>query len=359
VAEPELRAAVSTAELAEAGQRLSLPVAALAPALLEPSSRLLVDGAGNAVLLRRQWSGDGTAEAAVLHRTGVHLEHPAVQATAAGWGCDRICHASTGRTVPVRRPADDAALTQRFRHLAALAATRVEVAVALARDEGGSRTKPNGTPVIAADEAAHDAAVAVMHELGVAILSEETRDATVADGAPWIVLDPLDGTGNFAAGLPPWAFSAALVSAGRPIAGLVVDLSSGRRWDGVEGVGAWRDGVPVRPRPGSTVIVPSAPGGRSIAVPSTARRIRVTGCTARDICLVADGSAAGWHDVDRTGTYVHDVAGGLAVLFAAGGAALTPDGRPLEIEPDTVTKIRFVAAGDEQSARELLAAVAT
>jgi 3'(2'), 5'-bisphosphate nucleotidase len=173
------------------------------------------------------------------------------------------------------------------------------------------------------------------------------------------VLDPLDGTGNFMSGLPPWAFSAALVSGDRPLAGLVADLSSGRRWEGAVGEGAWRDGVPARPRPGGTVIVPSAPRGRSVAVPSTARRIRVTGCTARDICLVADGSAAGWHDVDHSGTYVHDVAGGLAVLYAAGGVALTPDGRPLAIAPDTGTKIRFVAAGNEAAARELLAAVAT
>ncbi|UOX99819.1 inositol monophosphatase family protein [Blastococcus sp. PRF04-17] len=356
MAEPDLRPAVSTVELADAGERLSLPVAALAPALVEPMSRLLVDGAGSAVLLRRQWAGDGTAEAVVLHRTGVHLEHPAVQATAADWGCDRVCHSSTGRTVPVRSVAG-ASLVARFRRLAALAATRVEVAVALARDAGRERTKSNGSPVVAADEAAHAAAAEVLGELGVTLLSEERRDTPVDDGEPWIVLDPLDGTGNFSAGLPPWAFSAALVVAGRPVAGLVADLSSGRRWAAAEGDGAWRDGVPVRPRPGSTVVVPSAPGGRTVVVPTTARRIRVTGCTALDLCLVADGAAAAWHDVDRGGTYVHDVAGGLAVLLAAGGVALTPDGDPLRLRPDTATRIRFVAAPDEGAARELLTAL--
>jgi 3'(2'), 5'-bisphosphate nucleotidase len=86
--------------------------------------------------------------------------------------------------------------------------------------------------------------------------------------------------------------------------------------------------------------------------------VRISGCTALDLCLVADGSAAAWHDVDRSGTRVHDVAGGLAVLFAAGGAALTPDGEPLVLHPDTTTKIRFVAAPTAAAARELLAAVA-
>jgi 3'(2'), 5'-bisphosphate nucleotidase len=54
---------------------------------------------------------------------------------------------------------------------------------------------------------------------------------------------------------------------------------------------------------------------------------------------------------------VHDVAGGLAVLAAAGGVALTPDGAPLRLRPDTETLIRFAAAATEDAARELTAAV--
>jgi 3'(2'), 5'-bisphosphate nucleotidase len=87
------------------------------------------------------------------------------------------------------------------------------------------------------------------------------------------------------------------------------------------------------------------------------RRVRVTGCTALDLCLVADGSAAVWHDLDRSGTHVYDVAGGLAVLLAAGGAALTPEGRPLVLRPDTAELVRFVAAPTAQAARGLLAAL--
>lgn len=82
--------------------------------------------------------------------------------------------------------------------------------------------------------------------------------------------------------------------------------------------------------------------------------MRITGCAAVDLCLVADGAAAAWHDAGRRGTHVHDVAGGLAVLLAAGGTALAPDGRPLELRPDTEELLRFVAAADETTARELL-----
>jgi 3'(2'), 5'-bisphosphate nucleotidase len=245
-------------------------------------------------------------------------------------------------------PGPEAPLPVRFRHFAALAATRVEIAVALARDGGEAP---------AADEAAHAAAVEVLAELGVTVLSEERPDSAVVPGDPWVVLDPLDGTGNFNAGLPPWAFSVGLVSGGRPVAGLVADLSSGRRWKGAVGAGAERDGVPVTPRDGTTVVVPSASAGKHVVVPATARRVRITGCTALDLCLVADGSAAAWHDVDRGGTHVHDAAAGLAVLLAAGGAALTPDGDPVVLEPDTGRRFRFVAACSEDAARDLLRAL--
>jgi 3'(2'), 5'-bisphosphate nucleotidase len=94
-----------------------------------------------------------------------------------------------------------------------------------------------------------------------------------------------------------------------------------------------------------------------VLVPATAGRVRITGCTAIDLCLVADGSAAAWHDLDRSGSHVHDVAGGLAILLAAGGAALTPDGGPVVLGPDTGSRFRFVAAASDAAGRDLLAAV--
>jgi fructose-1,6-bisphosphatase/inositol monophosphatase family enzyme len=94
-----------------------------------------------------------------------------------------------------------------------------------------------------------------------------------------------------------------------------------------------------------------------VLVPATARRLRITGCTAVDVCLVADGSAGAWHNLDRSGTHVHDVAGGLALLAAAGGVALTGDGRDLLLEPHTERLIRFVAAGTREEALALAGAV--
>ncbi|MGY1802654.1 inositol monophosphatase family protein [Blastococcus sp. SYSU D00922] len=351
------RVAAGGPDLGCAAASLALAPAALAPAVSDPAYRVLVGDDGTAVLLRRQWTAEGVSEAVLLADSGVGPDAPAVLATASAWGCDRVRDRPGGRGVrPVPAPGGEDPLSARFLHLAALAATRVETAVALARGTGEDRVKADGSPSVAADEAAHVAAAEVLADLGVPVLSEERTDGEVAGDEPWVVLDPLDGTGNFRAGLPPWAFSAGLVRAGRPVAGVVVDLSSGRRW-WADGERAWRDGLPVAPRPGSTVVVPSAPAGGTVVVPGPAHRVRVTGCTAVELCLVADGSAAAWHDIDRSGTHAHDVAGALAVLLSAGGAALMPDGTPVRLAPDTSAKLRFVAASSHGAAAELLRAV--
>ena len=350
----DLRVATGSGQVQAAARALGVAPAALATALPDPGLRLLVDDLGAVALLRREWGADGHAEAVLVRRRGARIDQPAVLAAASAWGCERVRDGRGGDVRPVPPPADDTPLADRFLHHAALAATRVEVAVALARDAGQDTTKADGSPSLGADEAAHLAAAHALRPLGVTVLSEERSDRPVPDDEPWVVLDPLDGTGNFRAGLAPWAFSAALVQDGRPVAGLVADLSSGRRWSGAVGAGARRDGVPVRPRDAGTVVAPTAPSGSAVVVPASARRVRVTGCTAVDVCLVADGAAGAWQNLDRSGTHVHDVAGGLALLAAAGGVALGPDGAPLRLRPDTETLIRFVATGTEQRARELL-----
>jgi 3'(2'), 5'-bisphosphate nucleotidase len=350
------RPAGTAAEVRAAAEVLGVPPSVCAAALLDPRQRLLT-GEGSALLLRRQWALDGVPEVVVVLGPPDAVQAPVVRGTAVGWGCERVRHEAGGRTAEVPPPADDAPLPTRFLHLAALAASRVEAAVALATGEGRDEVKPDGSPALGADEAAHLAAAGTLRRLGVTVLSEERADRVVGPDEPWVVLDPLDGTGNFRAGLPPWAFSAALVRSGRPLAGVVADLSSGRRWVAAAGGGARRDGRPVRPRPGTTVVVPTAPSGGAVPVPATARRLRITGCTAVDVCLVGDGSAAAWHNLDRSGTHVHDVAGGLAVVAAAGGVAVTADGADLLLEPHTEQLIRFVAAGTREEAAALAAAV--
>ncbi len=74
-------------------------------------------------------------------------------------------------------------------------------------------------------------------------LSEETADdpSRLARDLIWLV-DPVDGTRDFIRGRPGWAVSVALISAGRPLIGLLCSPARGESWRAVAGKGSWRNG---------------------------------------------------------------------------------------------------------------------
>lgn len=78
-------------------------------------------------------------------------------------------------------------------------------------------------------------------------LSEETADdkARTASGLIWLV-DPIDGTRDFVRGRSGWAVSVALVSAERPLIGVLVAPARGEEWVAVAGQGATLNGAPLR-----------------------------------------------------------------------------------------------------------------
>ncbi len=74
-------------------------------------------------------------------------------------------------------------------------------------------------------------------------LSEETADAPerLAGGLIWLV-DPIDGTRDFIRGRTGWAVSVSLISAGRPLFGMLSAPARDEFWNAEAGVGAWRNG---------------------------------------------------------------------------------------------------------------------
>ena len=66
-------------------------------------------------------------------------------------------------------------------------------------------------------------------------------------GAVWIV-DPIDGTNNFAAGKTPFTIMVALVRDGEPVASWILDVVGDRLTLAEAGSGAYRDGVRVKTR---------------------------------------------------------------------------------------------------------------
>ncbi len=110
--------------------------------------------------------------------------------------------------------------------------------------------KSPGNPVCAADL---EVDAFLRRELGALLpaagwLSEETADAParLAGGLIWLV-DPIDGTRDFVRGRDGWAVSVALVSAGRPLLGMLCapargQAAGGEFWHGEAGQGSWRNG---------------------------------------------------------------------------------------------------------------------
>jgi len=87
----------------------------------------------------------------------------------------------------------------------------------------------------------------------IGLLSEEMpaeeQEARLATGdAPWWCLDPLDGTNNFAAGLPAFAVSLALIEGGRPEIGLIYDPLRDECFSARAGQGAWLNELSLGPR---------------------------------------------------------------------------------------------------------------
>lgn len=128
-------------------------------------------------------------------------------------------------------------------------------AAAAASDFGharAARRKADGTWVTAADEAAERAVREVIAESFPAtnVLGEEEGLRRADGGSPhpraptWIV-DPIDGTANYVAGIPIWATLVALVEDDRPVLGVVVAPLLAEEYEAAAGHGARFNGAPI------------------------------------------------------------------------------------------------------------------
>lgn len=84
------------------------------------------------------------------------------------------------------------------------------------------------------------------HFPGDAIIGEEQGGVVVGDGPVWI-LDPIDGTSNFARGGDRWCVSIGMAHGGRAVLGAIVRHAPAEIFVGAAGCGATLNGVPIRP----------------------------------------------------------------------------------------------------------------
>ncbi|MDJ0890978.1 MAG: inositol monophosphatase, partial [Gammaproteobacteria bacterium] len=78
-------------------------------------------------------------------------------------------------------------------------------------------------------------------------MSSEQQAALLAQPGPGLwILDPLDGTSNFAAGIPFFSVSLALLVDGEIVLGIVYDPNRGECFAARKGSGAWLNGAPLQ-----------------------------------------------------------------------------------------------------------------
>jgi 3'(2'), 5'-bisphosphate nucleotidase len=112
--------------------------------------------------------------------------------------------------------------------------------------DGGVQDKPDGSPVTAADRAAHDSIVAELREWQphVPIVSEEgdapVRFETRAAWRRFWLVDPLDGTKEFLAANGEFTVNIALIEGGVPVMGVVAAPALSVVYFASQGQGAWR-----------------------------------------------------------------------------------------------------------------------
>jgi 3'(2'), 5'-bisphosphate nucleotidase len=212
------------------------------------------------------------------------------------------------------------------------------------------RAKADRSPVTAADHASEAVMLEGIFRVlpGISVVSEEA----VASSPPsslsgtFVLVDPLDGTRELIAGRDEFTINVAVVSGGRPQLGIVAAPARGLLWRGIEGRGAERlllaAGVPAsaarertaihtRPCPRSDFI---AAVSRSHLDPRTAAVLarlpigeRIACGSAVKFCLLAEGNADVYPRLSTTCEW--DVAAGHALLAAAGGMLVTPEGGKL------------------------------
>jgi myo-inositol-1(or 4)-monophosphatase len=164
---------------------------------------------------------------------------------------------------------------------------------------------------------------------GDSFLAEETygKARTEAGRALWVI-DPIDGTGNFAGGRPDWCVSIGFLHLGQPTIGVIDIPSANEQYAALRGHGAFRNGKPVRVSDRASIAQSTLGVDYSFRSPSEpylgiiqallrkGAEYRRNGSSALSLAHVAGGRLDGFVELHL---YPWDVMAGLVIVQEAGG----------------------------------------
>ena len=193
----------------------------------------------------------------------------------------------------------------------------------------------------AVDLQVEDAVKTALREIApeIPFLGEESGGEAIGSGAVW-VLDPIDGTVNFARGSPLCGISLALVEERRPRLAVLDFPFLGERYLAVEGAGAYLNGRPVRcaavdTLSGAVVGLSDFSVGRDAPIENPAHLALLAALSRRALRVRLHGSEAldlAWTAAGRLGATIMlsnlpwDVSGGILLVREARGVVFDLDG---------------------------------
>jgi fructose-1,6-bisphosphatase/inositol monophosphatase family enzyme len=224
---------------------------------------------------------------------------------------------------------------------------------------GDIREKKPGDLVTVADVAAERRLVAALETLapGTVAIGEESiaEDATRLEAlgrdAPVWIIDPIDGTGNFAKGVPRFAVIVAYVERASVVAGWIYDPFADVLVAARKGEGAWwnHNRLAVAAEARGRELVGSAygrtvSGVRAAQAIEDSRRVgavRNRGCSGLEYIEIARADS---HFTLHSRSLPWDHAAGMLIVPEAGGVAMFLDGSPYD--PRILDKKPLAAASE-------------
>ncbi|WP_152364667.1 inositol monophosphatase family protein [Microlunatus speluncae] len=230
------------------------------------------------------------------------------------------------------------------------------------RDELSAETRigADGTPTMLIDDLVEARILDVARGHGVNVLSEEAGFVD-RGSALTLVVDPVDGSANAAAGVPLSCYSAALLDDGRPVEALTCWLETGRtisarvgrpvpyRTSGARRL-AGRALSMLRPKVGAR----GDTADTWLRLSRRAGRVRILSSSCLEAMLVATGAIDAFADPGSDTHRLVDLAAAMVIMPAAGGFVGDAFGRPLVFDHDLTLRYSGVVAATEELAAEIV-----